>query len=53
MESIHRWELQYEIDSIKRQLTTQFPISEPTTRQTLSRILTIIEHVLEDLDKEE
>lgn len=52
MESSKRWDLQYEVDSIKRQLTTHFPISEPTIRQTLLRILTITEHVLDDIDKD-
>jgi len=52
MESYRRWELQYEVDSLKRQLTLQFPISKPTIRQTFLRVLTLMEHVLEDIDKD-
>ena len=39
--------MKWEIDSLKRQLTAQFPISEPTIRQTFLRILTIIDNILD------
>jgi len=48
MESYKRWELRYEIDEMKRQLTQQFPISEPTIRQLFLRILTLIDEVIMD-----
>ncbi len=54
MEEAHAYNLRYEVDSIKRQLTQQFPISEPTTRQIFLRILTLIDNILEDhCDREE
>ncbi len=40
--------LLYEVAGMKQQLTQQFPISEPTVRQTLLRILTLIENILEE-----
>lgn len=40
--------LHYEVDSMKKQLTQNFPISEPTIRQTLLRVLTLIDHLLEE-----
>ena len=51
MDSTKRWELQYEIDSMKKQLTTQFPMSEPTMRQLFLRILTLVENILDDIDE--
>jgi hypothetical protein len=39
--------LQYEVDGMKQQLTQQFPISEPTIRQMLLRILTLINEMLD------
>lgn len=51
MDSSKRWTLKYETDDMKRQLTQQFPISEPTIRQMFLRILTLLEEVIMDGEK--
>lgn len=37
-----------EVNSIKRQISSHSPISEPTIRHTLLRILTIVDYILEE-----
>ena len=51
MESYEKWDLKYEIDSMRQQLTEYFPITEPTTRQILLRILTLLDRVVMDGEK--
>ena len=52
MDSDKRWALKWETDNMKRQLTSQFPISEPTIRQTFLRILTLLDEVIMDGEEE-
>ena len=48
MEEHKAYSLKYEVADLKRGLTLQFPISEPTIRQTFLRILTLVDEILEE-----